>query len=194
MTDSISLHKPQVSVNEKFLVHEELRDEELTFEVWEKLKTARVVQDSIFIVIGKLLKLVRDRRLYRYLDFDNFNQFLSSEELSFSREKAYVYIRIYELYVEKLQLAEKDIQSLGVARLMRMAPIIKEIKDRQEAIAKIESFKDIRYGDFIREIEKEKNPDGKPEVYWSDEKGMWHIDYYEDRTSLRSLGVYEKEQ
>lgn len=189
-SDPIEKYSPKVSVDQNFQIDETLEDKELTFVCFEKLKLARTVQDAVFIVIGRLLKLTRDRKLYHFLDFDNFEQFLASEELSFSREKAYAYIRIYELYVERLKLPMVDIQKLGVARLMLMSPIIKDIENDEEAIEKIDSMKDIRYSDFVRQVKEQKNIEGKPSFYWSEEQQKWIIQYYEDTSSLKSLGLF----
>jgi len=184
----ITAYKPTATLEETFSVDEALTDEELTFELLKKLVLARHIQDVSFLAIGKLLKIVRDRKLYLHLDFENFSQFLASEELSFSREKAYLYIRTYELFVEKLGFNPDEIGKMGVVRLMMLIPLIKGIEDKDEAVKKIEELKDTRYGDFVREVKKQTNITGKPEVYWSEEEGKHIVKYFEDTTLLFSLG------
>lgn len=185
----LSLYKPNPSVAAAFDVDESMSDADLTFDAFKKLVLARKTQDLVFLSIGKMLKIFRDRKLYKHLSFDNFGQFLGSEELSFSREKAYLYIRSYELYVEKLQLNPDEIGKMGVVRLQRMAPIIKDMSN-EDAIKEIEEMDGKRYGDFIRTVEEKTNKSGKPTIYWSEEKAKWVINYYEDTTSLVSLGQF----
>lgn len=190
MTDFLDLYKPKVSINETFSVDETLPDNDLTFDLWKKLITARNIQDITFLAIGKMLKIIRDRKLYKNLDYEDFTQFLASEELSFSREKAYLYIRTYELFIEQLEMNPDEIGKIGVVRLMLLIPVIKKIDNKEEAVAKIEELKDLRYNDFVRNVKRESNHDGKPEVYFSKELNRWIVNYYEDLTVLTSLGQF----
>lgn len=187
----LSVYKPNPSVTAAFDVDETMSDADLTFDAFKKLVLARKTQDLVFLSIGKMLKIFRDRKLYKQLDFDNFSQFLASEEISFSREKAYLYIRTYELYVEKLQLDPDEVGKMGVVRLMMMAPVVKDMS-REEAVKQLEEKKDMRYGDFVREVKQQTNKDGKPTVYFSEELGKWVVNYFENTTTLTSLGLFEK--
>lgn len=190
MEDAIELHKPNPSVQAAFEVDEKLPDVELTFDLFKKLVLARRTQDLVFLSIGRMLKIVRDRKLYTHLDYENFSQFLNSEEISFSREKAYLYIRTFELYVEKLQLNPDEVGKLGVARLMMMVPVIKDMS-REDAIQTIEEARPLRYGDFVRQIKESTNKNGKPSVYFSEEEEKWIVKYFEDTTTLQSLGKFD---
>ena len=187
MKDKLSLYKPNPSVATAFEVDETMSDEDLTFDAFTKLVLARKTQDFVFLSIGKMLKIFRDRKLYKYLDFDNFSQFLASEELAFSREKAYLYIRTYELYIEKLGMNPDEVGKMGVVRLMMMAPIIRDMP-REEAIQKLENSKGMRYNEFVREVKSQTNTDGRPSVYFSEETNKWMVSYFEDITTLTSLG------
>lgn len=189
----LSVYKPNPSVAAAFDVDETMSDADLTFDAFKKLVLARKTQDFVFLSIGKMLKIFRDRKLYKNLDFENFSQFLASEEISFSREKAYLYIRTYELYVEKLQLDPDEVGKMGVVRLMMMAPVVKDMS-REEAIQQLEEKKDMRYGDFVREVKQQTNKDGKPTVYFSEENQKWIVNYFENTTMLTSLGKFEKEE
>ena len=88
MPDFLEKYNPQTSIFAHFQVDETLPVEERAFQTWRALLSAKRSHDGLFLVIGKLLKDVRDERLYEKLDYENFSQFLSSEELGFSREKA----------------------------------------------------------------------------------------------------------
>lgn len=191
MTDFLDKYKPKVDLSQAFVIDEEQTDEDLAFDLNKKLLTARKLQDITFLAMGKILKVIRDRKLYKTLDFEDFSQYLASEELSFSREKAYVYIRIYELYVERLHLNQDELSKLGVVRLMMLAPVVRNIESDEEAIKKVEEAKDLRYNDFVRQTKIQTSKDGKPTVYFSEELQKWVVNFYDDKTQLISLGLYK---
>lgn len=186
----LSIYKPTVDINLLFTVDEKLPDNELTFAALQNLVKARKTQDALFLVIGRMLKLFKDRKLFTFLDFENFEQFLASEEVSFSREKAYLYIRIYEMFVERFKLNSDDLTKLGVARLMMLVPLLKEVVDRDEAIAKIEELGELRYNDFVKKVKDQTNKDGKPSVFWSEEGQKWNVEFFNDRTNLIDMGKW----
>lgn len=188
--DIIQKYKPTASLSEAFTIDETLPDNEQTFDLLKKLVLAKQVQDVAFLTIGKILKIVRDRKLYKFLDFEDFSQFLSSEEVSFSREKAYLYIRVYELFVEKLEFNPDEIGKLGVVRLMMLAPLVKNIENKEDAIKKIDEVKDLRYNDFVKTVKEQTNKTGKPEVFWSEQHSRWVVNYYSDTTLLVDLGGF----
>jgi len=100
-----------------------------------------------------------------------------------------MYIRIYELYVDQLELDPDSVAKMGVVRLSMMAPIIKDMT-REEAVQKLEDTKDMRYGEFVREVKQGTNKEGKPTVYWSNEYNKWVVNYYQNNTELISLGDF----
>lgn len=181
-------YKPQVSVAATFAVDEKEPDNELAFSLFKKLVLARKTQDFLFLTIGRLLKITRDRKLYKHLDYDNFTQFLHDENIEFSREKAYMYIKIYEVYVERLQMSDEAITKIGIAKLNALAPVVKDMTPEQ-AEAEIAS-KPERFGEFMAEVKKQTNKDGKPNVYFSDEGNTWIVQYYENTTHLVPLGKF----
>lgn len=193
MSNALDSYKPQVSILKTFEVDEALPDNELTFDIFKKLVTARKLQDVVFLSIGKLLKIVRDRKLYKFLDFEHFEQFLASEELSFSREKAYMYIRIYEFYSEFLQIKEEAMRDFSIVRLSLMMPILKKLDSKEEQLDKIEEMKALRYNDFIVDVKKSADND-RPVIYYSNETSKWIVQYYNDRTSLIDKGVFKAEE
>lgn len=191
MENSIENYKPQVDLSKLFVVDETLPDNELTFKVHRNIVTAIKISNATFLGTGKMLKLFKDRKLYKFLDFENFEDYLASEEVSFSREKAYLYIRIYELFIERLQMGAEDVSQMGVVRLQKLVPILRGIEDNDEAIKKIDEYRDLRYNDFIKKVASTTNADGKPNVYWSEETQKWIVQYFEDKTHMISLGLWK---
>jgi hypothetical protein len=192
----LTKYKPTADINRLFGVNEDLPDNELTFAALQNLVRARKTQDALFLVIGRMLKLFKDRKLYTNLDFETFEQFLASEEVSFSREKAYLYIRIYEMFVLKFQMSDEEISKLGVARLMMLVPVLREVVDRDEAITKIEQLggSNLRYNDFVKNVKDVTNKDGKPTIFWSEEGQKWNVSFFNDTTNLIDMGSWADRQ
>lgn len=190
MADFLDRYKPQITLSELIVVDETLPENELAYTLLKNLVVTKKIQDVSFMVMGKILKTIRDKKLYKYLDYDDFSQFLASEEVSFSREKAYGTIKVYELFVEKLEFSPDEIGKLGIARLMMLTPVIKDLETKEEAVQKIEEMKDLRYPDFVREIKQHTNTDGMPEVFWSEAVGKWFVNYHSNITELHDLGEF----
>src|SRR3989304_4785788 len=114
---AITDYKPELpSVFTGFEVDKTLPKEDYTFKLWQNLLIAKKQQGFLFLVIGKILKEIRDDKLYTILDYENFGDFLGSDELAFSRESAFMYIRVYEYYIGYLELNEERIQNLDVSK------------------------------------------------------------------------------
>ena len=192
MSNSLDKYNPQTSIFTHFEVDEKLPKTERAFSTWKALLSAKRSHDGLFLVIGKLLKDVRDDKLFIELDYDNFSQFLASEELGFSRDKAYMCIKTYEYYIEYLELDPEHIGQMNISRLSMMVPMLKQIDDKTEAIKQIESMNQLRHGDFVREVKNKTNKDGKPTVYWNKELAKWYIGYYPNTCHLHDLGNFEK--
>lgn len=175
----------------EFVVSPELEGSEKAYALYQKLLVAKRSQDYLFLGIGKLLKDIRDEKLYKELDYDSFNDFVTSEELGFSRESAFLYVRVYEYYIERLQLDAEFVGKINLARLGQMIPILKKIDDPEKEIEKIEELSALRQGDFLIKMRQERGSD-QPRMYYSKELASWVVEYYEDRTKLANLGQFEK--
>lgn len=175
-----------------FKIDESLPLEEYAFDVWRKLIMAKQANEALFIVQGKLLKEIRDKKLYKVLDYSNFTQFINSEEISFSREKAYMYIRIYEYFIETLEINPEKVAQMSIARLGMMLPYLKKL-NKDEAIEKMQDFNAMRHNDFVNDIKKIRTG-GKPTVYWSEEIERWIVQYFPNITQLITLQDYEREE
>ncbi len=191
MSSFLDKYNPKTSIFSNFEVDASLPKEEKAFATWKVLLSAKRNSDGLFLIIGKLLKDIRDEKLYLVLDYDNFSQFLESEELSFSREKAYMCIRTFEYYIEYLELDPERIGSISISRLSMMVPMLKKIEDKTEQVKKIEEMTFLRHGDFVKEVKSKTNKNGKPTVYWSDSLGKWYVGYYSNNCHLHDLGEYE---
>lgn len=174
-----------------FATNPSLPREEYGFDIYRKLILAKQASEALFIIQGKLLKEIRDEKLFEVLDYPNFTQFINSEEISFSREKAYMYIRIYEYFIEWLELDENKIAQMSVARLSMMLPTLKKIDNKEKAIEKMEEFNSMRHNDFVKDIKRIRTG-GRPNVYWSDELDRWVIQFHPNISKLITLRDYEE--
>jgi len=191
---SLSKYNPSTSIFTHFRVDNELPVAERAFATWKTLLLAKRSHDGLFLVIGSLLKDVRDEKLYETLDYDNFSQFLADPQLGFSREKAYMCIKTYEYYIEFLEMDPEHIGGMNISRLSMMVPMLKQIKDKTEAVKQIEEMNLLRHGDFVREVKSRSNRDGKPVVYWSEELEKWYIGYYPNTCHLHGLGDFNEKE
>jgi hypothetical protein len=191
MTDFLEKYSPTVNIFDSFTVDTTLSKEDQAFEGWKLLIKAKKSSDGLFLIIGALLKKFRDEKLYETLDYDSFSQFLASDELSFSRESAYLYIRTYDFYIDTLKLPIEDVAKMNVGRLSMMIPLLKGMS-REDAITQIEDLQHLRHNEFVREVKEKTSREGRPEVYFSQESNRWYINYYSNVTILNDLGVYAK--
>ena len=91
------------------------------FEKWEMIKTALKQQQHLTLLIGRMLKIFRDQKLYKLLGtHETFAAFLSDPEIGMRQSTAYHYIQIVELYEQKLGLTEAEIDNVPINRLIRM--------------------------------------------------------------------------
>ena len=188
--NALAKYKPELnSIFDSFEVDKNSKD--YAFEVYEKLLFAKKSHEVLYLVLGKLLKDIRDEKLYLKLDYETFEQFLGSEEISFSRESAYMFIRVYTYYVEYLELSEDTVKEINLSRLSLMMPILKKIEDKEEVVKKIDELNSLRHGDFIIRVKQSTGKD-KPSVYYSKELDKWIISYYNDKTILQDMGEFKE--
>ena len=195
MTETqLQVSNPNKSIFDLFEVDKGSDKVERAHNTWRMLLSAKNTHDGLFLVIGKLLKDVRDDKLYTELDYENFSQFLASEELSFGREKAYQYIKTYEFYIEYLNLNENYVGKLNIGRLSMMVPVLKHIEDKKEILEQMDELSSLRHGDFVRKVRQTVKQSSKPSTYWSKENDHWVVNYYENVTHLVGLGDYEEKK
>lgn len=190
---------PEINILESFKVDENLSDREKAFALWKNLLFAQRTSGQLFLLVGKLLKEFKEKELYFYLDYSSFKQFVSSPELAISSESAYMYIRVYEFYVEKLALDPETVKKMPLNKLSRMLPMVKEVEEemgKDKAIEKMNELNTLGLGDLVKEIKKVKGDTKelcRPIVVFNYETNLWQVRYYEDRTEFINAGKYIEE-
>lgn len=157
------------------------------FELNQRLIFAKRQSDFLFLIIGKILKEIREKRLYEHLDYSTFSSFLSSNDVSFSKESAFMYIRVYEYYIEELQMSEQVIENISVSRLSMLIPVLKKIEDRNEVVELVQEYGSLTHNDFMLKLRQKKHDD-KPTVYYSKSIDRWVVEYWSNRTNLFDKG------
>lgn len=196
MDSYLEKYKPELpSLLKDFEISEDITEEEKAFEANRLLLIAKRNNEAMFLVIGMLLKKIRDEELYAKLDYESFSQYLASEEIGYSRESAYLFIRSYEYLIQHLQLNPDFVGKMNIGRINMMIPVIKKIEEEQgvdEAVKMIGDLDKLRHGDFVQKIQ-ETHKSEKPDVYYSEEQKKWVVNYFEDTTVLHSKGIFAQE-
>lgn len=112
----------------------ERRSQDLALSLLRDLQVAIKEQARLFLVIGNILKQIKEGQLYLHMGqggYDTWEHFLNNPEVGLRRSTAYLYIRIYEYYIEKLKMKEDEVTAIPINRLMRILPKVKEMSDEQ---------------------------------------------------------------
>lgn len=192
MADFLEKYSPRTDIFSNYQIDDQLLAVDRAFQSWKALLSAKRSHDGLFLVMGKLLKSFRDEKLYEQLDYENFSQFLASEEIGFSREKAYMYIKTYEYYIEYLELDPEKVGQINVSRLSMMVPMLRQIEDKTEVVKQIEEMTSLRHGDFVDSVRSKTPRGGKPEVFFSVESNHWVVRYHPNITFLIATADYEE--
>lgn len=152
------------------------------YNLYEELKTRLIQHGYVFLKIGSILKKIRDEKLYKEIGeggLDDFQQFLASPEIAIKRTTAYLYIQVYEFYVEKLGLAEEQVVAVPSYKLYRLLPLLRH-KTKEEVMKVLDDTTGLGVKDTEEVInEKKLDPYRRPKVY-RHECGKWVIEYHPD--------------
>jgi hypothetical protein len=158
--------------------------------VYNKLIVQKRLEELSFLNKGKLLAQIKDKKLYKQLEFNSFIEFLKYEEnLNIDKVKAYQLIRVYKFYIEKLGFQEDFITKISFSKLAKLVPVIKsdcrnKYQAKQLLLKKNKRKKIYKY-------QRNKWMEAVPKVK-KNKEGLWEIKYYEDRSVLSNLGKFKK--
>lgn len=107
------------------------------------------IQDSM-LAVGGMLWEIRTNKLYE-VEYDSFEAFLGSPEISFARSTAFKIMAVYETFVLKLDKA-KEIEGVDADKLYRISGVVNnENVDMWIEKAKVNSRSDLAF-----EVKKER--------------------------------------
>lgn len=153
------------------------------WEIYTFLQQALRKQAELFIEIGKALKQMRDERLYLQLGkggFDTFQQFLNNAEIGIRPSTAYLYIRIFEYFMERLKMTQAEVLDIPITRLMRLLPVLKEKTD-DEAKKIVEKISGLTTYDFDVVVGEDKLETDRPTLFKDKETGKYIFEFKPDQ-------------
>jgi len=152
-----------------------------------QLKNLIYEQGILFVEIGRLLKIIRDEELYKYMGdggYDSFTMFVNNSDIGLKQATAYAYIRIYEVYVMKMGYKPEQIADVPWYKLHLLAARVHP-KDKEEAKEWLEKARTLGNGDFIEEMKGHTANEGKsdnlpyPHMYRCKTCGKYRTDEIE---------------
>lgn len=95
--------------------------------------------------LAVMLKINRDRKYYKTLGYETFEEYLGTPEISLSRGYVYKLIKNYELWVQKYNVSPAKLQGIDTEKLY-LVGIMSNKNDYEEWLekAKVLSRSDIR--------------------------------------------------
>lgn len=141
-------------------------------------------QGITFLEIGRLLKIIRDEELFKYLGdggYDSFKMFLAGGDIGLKPSSSYALIEIYDTYVLKLGYEHERLAQIPWTRLQALSATIKahDGSEADEWLAKAETLGN---GDFMTEIREARGNAGHehpipfPTIYRCKDCGLWRIE------------------
>ena len=95
-----------------------------------------------FIILGELLFYVRETKIYED-EYETFEAFLGDPEISFSRVTAYKMMRVFELYVKRLNVWDK-VKDIDSDKLYMISDKVEEDPEEWIERARVLSRSDLR--------------------------------------------------
>lgn len=98
------------------------------------------------------LKINRDKKYYRLLDYDTWESYLATPEISLSRSFVFKLIKNYEIWVEKYNVSQEKLQDIDSEKLY----LVGTIADENNYKELLEKAKTLSRSDLNAEIKETK--------------------------------------
>ena len=99
--------------------------------------------------LAKVMKEIRDEKLYRPLACSTFNEFIAQPEIGMSRSAVYALIKRYEIYSNHLNVPENRLLSIDSSKLDIIAPVVESDPEKWLELAGPQG---LSQGDLINEV------------------------------------------
>ncbi|MCB5258289.1 MAG: hypothetical protein LHW47_03960, partial [Candidatus Cloacimonetes bacterium] len=118
-----------------------------------------------FISLGELLSEIKRSKLFRKKGYDNFKDFIEAE-YSLSATLAGKLVKIFDLFIDDMDVDEATVKEIGYDRLQMIYPMVNksdwDIKDEWLTIAQEKPANELRkYIQELKANEKEEKIDQK---------------------------------
>lgn len=111
------------------------KESELAFALFQKVIEAQSEAGKQFLIIGESLTIINEKKLYKFFEAENFEQFLAIPEVGMARATARLCMHVYDLYIRRLGRAKDEIADVPISRLQRIAPVVEKNPDEWLAMA-----------------------------------------------------------
>ena len=153
---------------------------EVAHNYYQQLQDLIRQQGMLFLDIGRLLKILRDERLYGDLGYDTWSSFIASGEIGVKHSTVYAYIGIYEMFVLRYKFKYDDLAGIPWDKLWLALPAVRKLDTREDVVEVVEQARSLPRTDLIVALGGEKvenNVRSKVvKVFKHDDCGKWAID------------------
>jgi len=109
------------------------------FKIDQEIKQLKVRVNSGFLDLARLLKDIKDDKLYESLGYETFESYIAQPELGFDRSSVYRFIQIYDKFVIELGVAPGRLVLTDWTKLRTILPCVNK-SNVKELLAKAESL------------------------------------------------------
>jgi len=95
------------------------------------VETKKTISSS-FLRLGYLFKTAHDQAVYRTMGYDNWEQYLSTPEVSVSGSTASRLMNIYEVFVLEYKFPTSELEEIDISKLFEILPIVKRLELKQD--------------------------------------------------------------
>jgi len=160
---------------------------ELAQKIYNQLIQALSAYNKSPVVIGAILKKIREEHLYKQLGLggnDTFIQFLNNPEIGMSQRTAYYFISLYEELIERLNYSFDEVSLMPHSRMIEIIPTIKALPVG-EAKDKVQEVVSLTTSDYRQHYKRENKMIQRPNLYIEDDK--WVIETASHNTKRLSV-------
>lgn len=158
---------------------------EVAFKLHESIVGLKRSVQQNTLQMGATLKELRDRKLYRLLDYPSFQAYCASPEVSVKRSTAYAFIRVYEVFIERFKYPVKQLETVDSKKLERILPVVDE-ENHQEWL---EKARELSYTDLVTEIRQRNLDPANCQHDW-EEQVIYYCKQCHERTKHLTPGEH----
>ncbi|MHB8482785.1 MAG: hypothetical protein ACYDBV_08655 [Nitrospiria bacterium] len=92
----------------------------------EKVNSVKKGLQGTFLTLAALLKENRDKEYYKVLDYETFEDYIASPELSFDRSVVYRLIQVYEKFAIEYNVAPARLIESDYSKLAEIVPVVNQ--------------------------------------------------------------------
>lgn len=152
---------------------------EEAFKVFEELRTAIHEHRWSYFVVGRLMKRIRDEKLYLVLNggYDKFKEFLTDPEVKIRESSTiYAYIRIHEYYILELGMKKEELVDIPMGKLQSILPKLKDL-EKEKAIEMLEGIRPLTGNDTDVVIKENNLETDRPSLTRCKKCGKWRFQF-----------------